>query len=202
MPLTRIVLVRHAETKFNSHGMIQGQLDTLLQPGFGPEVDQVADRLALEDGPPSVVYSSDLKRTNITAHRLAGRLRKRHGYRFDHVSTPALRERGQGGLEGKSFGEAYPELDPGQVYGHLFQADDVPNGESLQDVQNRLNHFIADYLPRHNGTGIVVSHLLFGMNYLTNSLTGQGILAGGYTAFSNLSIARLVLEARNYREIG
>ena len=50
MPLERIILIRHAATKFNVGGMIQGQLDSVLQPGYGPLVDRLADRLAASEG--------------------------------------------------------------------------------------------------------------------------------------------------------
>ncbi len=205
MPLERIILIRHAATKFNVGGMIQGQLDSVLQPGYGPLVDRLADRLAARlaasGGPLSVLLASDLTRTNLTANRLAQRLRRRFGYRFDYIATLALRERGQGDLEGKSFQEAFPHLPPTGVYAHLFQAADVPGGESLEDVQERLTQLVEDHLDRYKGTAIVVGHLLAGMNYLRNLLVHGNLTGDGYREFKNLKEARLELRGRRYVEM-
>ena len=200
MPLERIILIRHAATKFNVGGMIQGQLDAALQPGYGPLVDRLAARLAASWGPPSVLVASDLSRTNLTANRLAQRLRRRFGYRFDYIATPALRERGQGDLEGKSFQEAFPHLPPTGVYAHLFQATDVPGGESLEAVEGRLTRLVEDHLDRYQGTAIVVGHLLAGMNYLRNLLVHGNLTGDGYREFKNLAEVRLELRGRRYVE--
>ena len=200
MPLERIILIRHAATRFNVGGMIQGQLDAALQPGYGHLVDQLADRLARSVGPPSVLIASDLTRTNLTASRLARRLRQRFGYRFDYIATPALRERGQGDLEGMSFQAAFPHLPPTGVYAHLFQAADVPGGESLAAVEGRLTRLVEDYLDRYQGTAIVVGHLLAGMNYLRNLLVHGNLTGEGYRGFQNLAEVRLELRGRRYFE--
>ena len=201
MPLERIILIRHAATKFNVGGMIQGQLDSVLQPGYGPLVDRLADRLAESEGSPSVLIASDLTRTNLTANRLAQRLRRRFGYRFDYIATPALRERGQGDLEGKSFQEAFPHLPPSGVYAHLFQAADVPAGESLEAVEGRLTRLVGDHLDRYQGTAIVVGHLLAGMNYLRNLLVHGNLTGDGYREFKNLAEVRLELRGGRYVEM-
>ena len=201
MPLERIILIRHAATKFNVGGMIQGQLDSVLQPGYGPLVDRLADRLAESEGAPSVLIASDLTRTNLTANRLAQRLRRRFGYRFDYIATPALRERGQGDLEGKSFQEAFPHLPPSGVYAHLFQAADVPAGESLEAVEGRLTRLVGDHLDRYQGTAIVVGHLLAGMNYLRNLLVHGNLTGDGYREFKNLAEVRLELRGGRYVEM-
>ena len=201
MPLERIILIRHAATKFNVGGMIQGQLDSVLQPGYGPLVDRLADRLAESEGSPSVLIASDLTRTNLTANRLAQRLRRRFGYRFDYIATPTLRERGQGDLEGKSFQEAFPHLPPSGVYAHLFQAADVPAGESLEAVEGRLTRLVGDHLDRYQGTAIVVGHLLAGMNYLRNLLVHGNLTGDGYREFKNLAEVGLELRAGRYVEM-
>ena len=201
MPLERIILIRHAATKFNVGGMIQGQLDSVLQPGYGPLVDRLADRLAESEGSPSVLIASDLTRTNLTANRLAQRLRRRFGYQFDYIATPTLRERGQGDLEGKSFQEAFPHLPPSGVYAHLFQAADVPAGESLEAVEGRLTRLVGDHLDRYQGTAIVVGHLLAGMNYLRNLLVHGNLTGDGYREFKNLAEVRLELRAGRYVEM-
>ena len=164
-------------------------------------VDRLADRLAASEGPPSVLVASDLSRwTNLTANRLAQRLRRRFGYRFDYIATPALRERGQGDLEEKSFQEAFPHLPPTGVYAHLFQATDVPGGESLEAVEGRLTRLVEDHLDRYQGTAIVVGHLLAGMNYLRNLLVHGNLTGDGYREFKNLAEVRLELRGRRYVE--
>ena len=202
MPPDRIVLIRHAATKFNAGGRIQGQMDSVLQPGYGPNVDRLGDELAASEGSPSVVFASDLTRANVTASRLAQRLRRRFGFRFDYIATPDLRERGLGSLEEKSFQEAFPYIPPADVYAHLFETGDVPGGESVDDVEKRLNRWVANHMDRYQGTALVVCHLVTGMNYLRNLLVHSNPTGNGYREFKNLEAVRLESRGPGYAEVG
>ena len=58
--VARVYIVRHGETDANREGIIQGQLDTVLNPAGILQAQLVAD--ALEDVPLGAAYSSDLQR--------------------------------------------------------------------------------------------------------------------------------------------
>lgn len=102
---TRIVAIRHGETDWNAAARLQGQLDISLNPLGRAQAAQLA--VALADEGISVVICSDLGRAAETARALAGPLG------LPLQLDPALRERGFGSMEGRSFEEIdrdWPEL--------------------------------------------------------------------------------------------
>lgn len=221
MTLDQLLLVRHDLSSLNRRGRIQGQSNTPLQAGFRGRVDDLTDRIVgqrdiLPQRVPIHVISSDLDRTYGTAERVHRRLWDKHHYPTTFLYTILLRERGQGELEGKSFEEALPLLsnDPNlspnaeTIYGLLYSSNNIPKGETHNAVGERLNNFVGEYIQELKGTGIVVTHLISGMNYLKNLLTDGNILGSPprpYQNYPNLSVVRLELDPLNYmryRETG
>ena len=82
--MTRLLLVRHGETEFNSVGRIQGHTDIDLSTKGIRQVELLADYLA--DEPIDVIYSSDLRRAARSAEIIASRLGKKV------ITRPELRE--------------------------------------------------------------------------------------------------------------
>ena len=102
---TRIVLVRHGETRWNIEGRIQGyHSDSPLTDNGHAQARAVGERLAREGI--DVLYSSDLGRTRQTAEHIAAAT-------GSPLNTDAgVRERGYGVFEGYTFeeiGKEYPE---------------------------------------------------------------------------------------------
>jgi len=64
-----LVLVRHAQTEWNSEGRFQGHLDSPVTEAGVAQIASVAQRLSNEDI--DVVYTSDLGRSILTADRIA-----------------------------------------------------------------------------------------------------------------------------------
>jgi probable phosphoglycerate mutase len=62
---TNVYILRHGQTEENKQKIIQGQLDTILNPEGERQSDLVAN--ALKDIPFDVCYSSDLQRATSTA---------------------------------------------------------------------------------------------------------------------------------------
>ncbi|WP_156296904.1 histidine phosphatase family protein [Mycobacterium paragordonae] len=136
--------VRHGESVWNRLGRMQGQTPwpPLTATGL-QQAHAVAQRLATGERPHRLL-SSDLCRAVQTASIIAKRLN------LQVETTPLLRERCWGIYEGK------PVRD-----GHLSEAkmcayQRVPQGESREDVADRVRELFADIAEA--GPIIVVTH--------------------------------------------
>lgn len=99
--MTRLCLVRHAETAWNAEGRVQGQTDVPLSEVGHAQARAVARALAGEDF--SAIYSSDLTRVRQTARpaaerlalpvQLDARLRERHYGMFETLTYAEVKER-------------------------------------------------------------------------------------------------------------
>ena len=82
--MTRLLLVRHGITEFNSVRRFAGYSDVEMNAdGYG-QVERLRDRLANEQI--DAIYSSDLKRALVTAEVISA------GRKVDIVTCPELRE--------------------------------------------------------------------------------------------------------------
>jgi len=80
----------------------------------------------------------------------------------------------------------------------LYSSNNIPNGETHEEVAARLQQFVGNYVQWSNGMGIIAVHLISGMNYLKNLLTDGRILSQPYQHYPNLSVVRLELDPLNY----
>jgi len=69
--MTRVILIRHAETPWNRERRMQGHIDTLLSEAGRAQAAALGRRLA--DGGFNALYSSDLSRARETARAIAER---------------------------------------------------------------------------------------------------------------------------------
>lgn len=154
---TRVVLVRHAQSKFNALHIIQGQLDleTPLDAVGLAQVARGAPVCAALHKDCRVVYTSDFSRAAVTAAAIATELG------VECVRDSRLRERHLGVLQGLPRSElatATPE-----AY-RAFKSRDIDveipgGGESARSVDARLREFFRDVAKRHAGEKIIaVTH--------------------------------------------
>ncbi|HSW07804.1 histidine phosphatase family protein [Aquabacterium sp.] len=127
---TRIIAIRHGETAWNAAARLQGQLDIPLNAVGRAQAAQLA--AALGDEGIAAVICSDLGRAAETARALAEPLG------LPLQLDAALRERGFGTMEGRSFEEIdrdWPEL------ARRWRSRDPdfapPGGERLADFYAR-----------------------------------------------------------------
>jgi probable phosphoglycerate mutase len=153
-PLTRLWLVRHGETDWNTVGRYQGQTDIPLNAAG---LAQARGLLPTFAGLPIVaVYSSDLQRAATTAGILAEPLG------LPVTTHPALREATLGAWEGMlhtdiivQYADHYEARRRDPVNAH------PPGGESLGEVAVRAFAAADELAQRHaGGQIIVVSHAL------------------------------------------
>lgn len=150
--MVRIIFVRHAESLWNPIGRYQGRLDPELSERGHNQAKLIAN--ALKKYNPTILYSSPLKRTYQTAEYISKELN------LPIIKNEDIIEIDHGdwsGLLVEEVKEKYPEMFRQWLYEpHLVK---FPNGESLEDVFNRVKKFLKYALEKHkNETIVVVSH--------------------------------------------
>ena len=150
--MTRIIFVRHGQTKWNIENKYQGHSEVELSEAGIRQAELVADRLAKE--PVHAIYSSDLGRALRTAEHIA----KPHGLTVKGVKR--LREFHFGEWEGLTFPEITARWPV--ISSDFFKNPDairVPGGETFGEVKVRAEAVIKDLICDHPGqTIVVVSH--------------------------------------------
>lgn len=150
--MTRLLLVRHAQTAWNVAHRYQGQVDIPLDACGHRQAARLAERLAREVI--DAVYTSDLARTRQTAAPLLAQcdLEARRDGR--------LRELNYGAWEGLTVDEIlarYPEQ--WRIYRTEGKRDIIQDGESLADGSARIAAVFDEIVADHAGeTVLVVSH--------------------------------------------
>ncbi|HKF78343.1 MAG TPA: histidine phosphatase family protein [Candidatus Dormibacteraeota bacterium] len=142
-------LVRHGEPAWPA-GAALGWSDPVLTPAGEAQASAAADRLASR--PLSAVHSSDLRRSLLTARRVAAR----HGLRVSVTSE--LRELHFGPWEGRSLADLWAE-DPDAARAWESDLERTPPqfGESVADLRRRVGSF-ARRLAAGPGEVAVVAH--------------------------------------------
>lgn len=162
---TTLLLIRHGQTEWNAAGRVQGQTNSDLTTLGRRQARAVARWLAPSPhGPPlaawkshpSVLYASDLTRTQQTAAPIADRLG------LEAKLDPDLREMDFGELEGMDWQEVertHPEAGM-KLWGE--RADPsfrMPGGESRDDMHIRSKTALRRIAAAHPGeTVAIVSH--------------------------------------------
>jgi probable phosphoglycerate mutase len=147
--VTKIYLIRHGETLWNSECRMQGHLDSPLTPTGIAQAQALAKRLPLNTF--TIIYTSDLGRAYQTAQYLNEKIQ------LPIQINQQLRERSLGNFQGLTHQEIaqkfpveysrFKSLDPDYV---------VPNGESLKQFRQRCISCFEQLAHRHPGEQILV----------------------------------------------
>lgn len=192
---TSIWLVRHGETQANADGIFQGHMDTQLNEQGMAQARSVAR--ALKDTHFDAIYASDLARAAHTAGAIA------EGRDVDLRFEPLLREMHYGVLQGVrylDFRDVLSQHGIGDEWGPgLFSATGMapPNGESIQDLRDRLARFVelldVEHPPEAGDSVLLVAH---GGTFRTliTVLLNLPLSARTAFAFSNCSVTRISRE--------
>lgn len=159
-----IIFVRHAETKNNVDGVIQGPEHGDINEKGEKEIEKVSQLLKNEKI--DVFYSSDIPRCKITSEGI----NKFHNLPIKY--TELIREKYNGDWTGKN----YKEVSWDQLEG-TFENRKVNNGENLIEVRSRAREFIKEMIDTYDGTDkkiLVVSHGAF-LKILVGDLLGMEI---------------------------
>ena len=182
---TRIIAIRHGETAWNVDTRIQGQLDIGLNDTGRWQAKRVAQALAAE--PIQAIYASDLSRAWATANEVAKTTR------VNPRAEPALRERGFGIFEGKTYQEIEAQWPDQALQWRKRHPDFAPEGgESLLVMRDRILSVVNRLAAQHTGELIVMVAHGGVMDALYRLATGQDIQAARTWQLGNAAINRLL----------
>lgn len=195
MNITCITAIRHGETAWNVDTRIQGQLDIGLNAKGRWQAERAGAALAADSI--DAVYSSDLARAHGTALCIA----KPHGLRV-HIDK-ALRERGFGEFEGKTFAEIEAAM-PEQALLWRKRVPDFapPGGESLLQLRERVKQCIQAIAEDNVGKHIVIVSHGGVMDVLYRAATGLDIQAARTWDLHNAAINRLLWNGEHLSLVG
>ena len=146
MSRTTVYMIRHAEAEGNLYRRIHGWYDSLLTEQGKKQVELLRDRLLRDGVRFDAVYSSDLKRTMLTAQAAAD------VSGLAVIPEKRLREVNLGEWEDLTWGDA-EHLQPEQL--SYFNRDpakwDVPGSEVYADTQSRMVSVVRELAKRHEG---------------------------------------------------
>lgn len=159
-----IIFLRHAETKNNVAGIIQGPEHGDINEKGEVEIEKVAT--LLKDERIDIFYSSDSPRCKITSERI------NQYHNLPILYTSLIREKYNGDWTGKN----YKEVNWDQLEGD-FENRKVNGGESLLDVRKRSTEFIEELIEKYGATSkriLVVCHGAF-LKVLIGSLLNMDL---------------------------
>ena len=192
---TRIIAIRHGETAWNVDTRIQGQLNIPLSSNGRWQAERLAN--ALQDEPITTIYASDLARAWETAQYVG------NATGLKVIKEEALRERGFGNFEGKTFAEIEVLLPEQSMRWRKRDPDFAPaGGESLLDLRSRVVAAVERLAAQHPGELIaLVSHGGV-MDVLYRAATRLDIQAPRTWALGNAAINRLLWMPEGFTLVG
>lgn len=190
--VTKITLVRHAQSTGNAKECFTGQTDVDLSELGHQQAELTAQALA--DDEFTAIYSSDLKRAYLTAKSIA----KFH--KLDITTTPDLREINLGIFQGKSFTEVEKEYP--KEFTAISRRDlnvVIPNGESHGMLRDRVIKAFNEIISSHlQGNILLVVHggVIFHINHYILGIAPSETFRLSYK-ISNCSISRYEMIENN-----
>jgi probable phosphoglycerate mutase len=149
---TKLIIVRHAEAVGNAIREFHGWTDSNITEKGHVQAAQVAERL--KSVPIDVIYSSPLKRTMETAKYIS----KVKGLPI--IQRDDLKEINGGLWEGMTWTDlvkVYPEEYT--VWEEKPHAHQMPEGESMKGLQQRLINAFSDIIKKEEGKNVcIVTH--------------------------------------------
>lgn len=150
--MTRLVIVRHAESDLNLQKRIQGQIDSVLTPKGVAQARKLAARI--KNFKVDKIYSSDLGRAYSTTVEIT-----RH-WKVKIIRDPKLREINLGDWEGMTPKEVDELYDKGyQKWLKKPSKCLIPKSENLADFRKRIAGRVREIAQANEGkTVLLVTH--------------------------------------------
>lgn len=195
--MVTIYLMRHGQTYLNKYERMQGWSDAPLT--LEGEKGCIASGKGLSDIVFDAVYTSDLKRTRLTAELVLSQNKKQTDYEI--IEMPEFREVFFGSFEGLPIEEVWPKIiktgdirkDGQRVLNALHQADPLKEAENYHMFWSRVENGLIKVVEKHKesqGTVLIVSHGMTIRNIL------QGIIPDlkEFPRFDNASVTKIRYE--------
>ena len=192
---TRIIAIRHGETAWNVDTRIQGHLDIPLSAKGRWQAERLAN--ALRDEPITAIYASDLSRARETAQYVG------HSQGLPVIKEVALRERGFGDFEGKTFAEIEVLLPEQSLRWRKRDPEFYPaGGESLVALRTRVMEVAERLAALHPGELIALVGHGGVMDVLYRAATRLNIQAPRTWTLGNAAINRLLWTPEGFTLVG
>ena len=149
----KLIFIRHGQTDWNVQGKIQGSYDSELNDTGIKQAMNLSEKLLNLNYKFSKIYSSPQKRALKTAEILS------KSSNVDYISVKDLQEMNMGKWEGLSWKEVeenYPNEYKEWYLNRRYTK--TPEGESYQDMLERVLKAIHKIINENNEDVVIVSH--------------------------------------------
>ncbi len=149
----KLIFIRHGQTDWNVQGKIQGSYDSELNATGIEQAMSLSEKLFNLNYKFSKIYSSPQKRALKTAEILS------KSSNVDYISVKDLQEMNMGKWEGLSWKEVekiYPNEYKEWYLNRRYTK--TPDGESYQDMLERVLKAIHKIINENNEDVVIVSH--------------------------------------------
>ncbi|UCE91415.1 MAG: histidine phosphatase family protein [Methanobacteriota archaeon] len=189
-----LIIIRHGETAWNRERVFRGMRDIRLSQQGIAQADATA--AALKDKVFDAIYSSPLKRSLVTARRIAKphEIAVRETIGFADISYGSWE-----GLQEDTVASQYSKLlekwkeSPAKVK--------FPNGESIKKAWKRVNSSLREIIWTHGtGTVVIVSHRI-PVKLMTAYLSGRKRDAIGEYRHDPCAISVFKVVHRDYKVV-
>lgn len=149
----KLIFIRHGQTDWNVQGKIQGSYDSELNDTGIKQAMKLSKKLLSLNYRFSKIYSSPQKRALKTAEILS------KSSNVDYVSMKDLQEMNMGKWEGLSWSEVEDKYPNEYKEWYLNRRyTNTPDGESYQDMLERVLKAINKIINENNDDVVIVSH--------------------------------------------
>lgn len=149
----KLIFIRHGQTDWNVQGKIQGSYDSELNDTGIKQANELSEKLLNLNYKFSKIYSSPQKRALKTAEILS------KSCNVDYISVKDLQEMNMGKWEGLSWKEVeykYPNEYKEWYLNRRYTK--TPDGESYQDMLERVLKAINKIIKENTNDVVIVSH--------------------------------------------
>lgn len=150
--ITKIILIRHGQTKWNAQGRFQGQSDTELLPEGIAQAKLLAQHFPLTKL--DAIYCSDLSRARQTAQPIADK------FKLKVQPCSRLREMNFGVWEGMLFDDINKKWpDAMRKFFDDPLCVNIPEAENFEELEQRAVQAVEEIITNNNGkTVAIVAH--------------------------------------------
>lgn len=194
MPKMEIILVRHGETDWNAGGVFRGHEDVRLNANGIAQADATAE--ALKDRVFEAIYSSPLKRSLVTARRIA------LPHEIEVRVKDGIVDINYGvwqGLKESTVKEKHPVAY--KRWTDTSWKVKFPGGESTKKAWKRVNTALREILFTHGtGTIVIVSHRI-PLKFMTAYLLGKSFKEFHSVRHDPCAISVFEIQEREYKPV-
>lgn len=192
---TRLLVIRHGETAWNTEARIQGHIDIPLNEKGRWQAERVAQALADEEL--HAIYSSDLQRARHTAEAIAT------VSGLPLTIDRSLRERHFGRFEGMTQGEVAAQWpEEARRWRERDLAYGPDGGETLQDFYERCLEALTRLARRHPGQSIAVVAHGGVLDCFYRAANGLALDLPRSWKITNASVNRLLFNGQGFSLVG